>query len=79
MKKTTKKKLKKYRWLGLLIISVPIAMYVYGMANHYFPSPIHAGAGQYFDIATGITIVALVLSGAIIKIMFEKKRKKGKK
>lgn len=69
-----KRKVKKYHWLIILIITIFVAMYVYGMTTHYFPDPVHIGLGQYLDIATGIIIVALLLSGFIIGILFKKKK-----
>lgn len=75
MKKSTKKKLKEYQWICFLVISVVVAMYVYGMAAHYFPEPVHLGAGQYLDIAAGITITGLLLSAVIITVVFKKEKK----
>lgn len=70
-----KRKLKKYQGIIILIIiTVPVTMYIYGMTEVYFPDPIHMGAGQYIDVATGVIIMALLLSGVIITILFKKKR-----
>lgn len=71
-----KRKMKKYHWLIILSITVFITMYVYGMTRAYFPDPIYMGAGQYLDIGTGIVIVGLLLLGAIIAILFKKKKRK---
>lgn len=74
-KKNIKTKLKEYQWVTILIISIFIAMYVYGMVKIYFPDPIHIGVGQYLDIATGVTIVGLLLSGIILTIIFKKNKR----
>ena len=76
MKKSTKRKLKENQWVCYLIISVIAAMYIYGMAGHYFPDPIHLGAGQYVDIAAGVTIIGLLLTAVVITIVFKKRKKK---
>ena len=74
-KRKIKKKIKKYHWAILLIITIFIAMYVYGMTAHYFPEPLHIGFGQYIDIATGITIVSLIFAGVILTIIFKTRKK----
>ena len=74
-RKNIKRKMKKHHWLIVLCITTVIAMYIYGMTKVYFPDPVHIGAGQYLDIATGIIIVSLLFSGFIIAIIFKKKRK----
>lgn len=74
-KKNIKKKLEKYQWGCILTITVLVAMYVYGMTTHYFPNPIHLGAGQYIDIATGVIILAILFSSFIVAIIFKKKKK----
>ncbi|KKN04917.1 hypothetical protein LCGC14_1092570 [marine sediment metagenome] len=76
--KNIKKKMTKYQWVFILIITVFVAMYLYGMTKVYFPDPVHLGAGQYLDLATGIILISLLLSGVIITLIF-KKSKKGKK
>ncbi len=70
--KNTKKKLKKYQWVFTLIITVFVAMYVYGMTTVYFPDPIHLGFGQYLEVSVGIVIIALLLSGVILTFIFKK-------
>jgi len=76
-RKNIKKELKKYQGIIiLLIISVPVTMYIYGMTEVYLPNPIHIGGGQYFDIATGVIVIALLLSGVIIAILFKKEKKR---
>lgn len=77
--KGIKKKLKKYKWVGILTVSIFATMYIYGMAKIYFPDPIHLGAGQYLDIAAGVIILCLLLTGAMIAIIFKKKKKGDKK
>ena len=73
--KNLKRKMKKYKWVIILILTTLAAMYIYGMATVYFPDPIHLGAGQYLDLATGIVIISLILSGFIITILFKQKKK----
>ena len=75
-RKNLKRKVKKYQWIFILIATVFVAMWIYGNAIHYFPAPVHIGFGQYLDIATGIIIVALLFSGAIIAILFKSKKKR---
>lgn len=75
-KRKLKRKIKKYHWIIILAFTVVLAMYIYGMTAHYFPEPLSLGAGQYFDIGKGITIVGLLLAGVILtKIKIKKKRK----
>lgn len=74
--KNIKKKVKKYQWVIILAFGVLIAMWIYGMTEHYFPTPVHIGAGQYLDLATGIIIVSLLFAGIIIGILFKKKKKR---
>jgi len=73
--KNINKKLKSYQWIIILLISIALAMWVYGMAGHYFPDPLHIGFGQYVDIATGITIFGLLLVAIIITIVFKKNKR----
>lgn len=73
----TKKKMKKYHWLIIFIITTFIAMYIYGMTKVYLPDPVHIGLGQYFDLATGVIIIALLFSGFVIGMLFKKKEKRG--
>ena len=79
-KKTTgkklKRKVKKYQWVIILSLTTIAAMYIYGMTKIYLPDPVHLGFGQYLDLATGIAIVALLLSGMFITIIFKKRKKK---
>jgi len=70
-----KKKMKKYKWIFILIISVVIAMYIYGMANHYYPEPVHIGFGHYMDISTGVTIIGLLISAFVLTIIFKEEKK----
>lgn len=72
--KMKKMKIKKYHWAILLVISIFIAMYIYGMTKHYFPEPLHMGFGQYTDIATGIMIIGLLLSGVFLTRIFKKEK-----
>ena len=70
-----KRKIKKFKWVIILILTTLTAMYVYGMTIVYFPEPVHLGAGQYLDLATGIVIVVLLSSGTIITIILKKRKK----
>ena len=74
--KNIKKRLKKYHWLLILCITPITAMYVYGMTKVYLPEPLDIGFGQYLDIATGIIIVSLILSGFIVAVIFKKEKKR---
>lgn len=74
--KNIKKRLKKYHWLIILCITTFTAMYVYGMTKIYLPEPLDIGFGQYLDIATGIIIVSLILSGFIVAVIFKKEKKR---
>ncbi|KKN59615.1 hypothetical protein LCGC14_0540120 [marine sediment metagenome] len=74
LKKTIKKESKKFQWICILAITIIISIYVFGMTKYYIPSPIHIGAGQYLDIATGIIIVALMLTTFIIAMIRKKFR-----
>lgn len=76
MNKNIKRRMKKYHWLIILMVTTITAMYVYGMTKIYFPTPVHIGFGQYLDIGTGIIIVSLILSGAIIAVLFKKRKKR---
>ncbi len=75
-KKQQKKRVKKYQWLIVLIITTVIAMYLYGMTEVYFPDPIPIGFDQYLDIGVGIVIFCLVISGFIVAAIFGKDKKK---
>jgi len=69
------RRMKKYQWLIVLMLTVFAAMYVYGMSNHYFPEPVPLGGGQYIDIATGVIIISLLFAGFVIGILFKKKKR----
>ncbi len=64
------------QWIIITLVTVVATMYLYGMATHYFPTPIHVGGGQYFDIGMGIAIFGLLLCGLLITIMVNKYKKK---
>ena len=74
-----KRKVKKYHWIIILALGTLASMYIYGMTRIYFPTPVPIGWGQYLDIATGIVIIGLLLSGAIIRILFKKDKNKRRK
>lgn len=76
MDNKNKKKVKKYQWLIVLIITTVIAMYLYGMTRVYFPDPIPIGFDQYLDVGVGIVIFCLVISGFIVAAIFGKDKKK---
>ena len=73
-KKKTNPEINIKRWVIVLIITVFITMWIYGMTAHYFPTPIHVGLGQYFDISAGVVIIGLLFSGFIIAIILKKKK-----
>ncbi|KKL15060.1 hypothetical protein LCGC14_2509390 [marine sediment metagenome] len=72
-----KKKVKKYHWLIILVLTTVTSMWIYGMVKIYYPTPIYIGFGQYLDLGTGIVIFTLILVGFVIGILF-KQKKKGK-
>jgi len=73
-KKEIKRKFKKYQWVILLAVTILFSMWIYGMTTHYFPEPISLGGGQYIDIATGVVIIGLLLSGVVLAFIFKKNR-----
>lgn len=74
--KNVKRKVKKYHWLIILITTVFVSMWIYGTTSVYFPDPLYIGFGQYLDLAVGIILMTLFLSGAIISIIFKKEKKR---
>ena len=75
-KENVKKRMKKYHWLIVLCITTVTAMYVYGMTKIYLPDPLYIGFGQYLDLATGVIVISLILSGFVIGAIFKKKKKR---
>lgn len=59
----------------ILGLTVLFTMYLYGMVSIYFPKPIHLGAGQYIDIATGITLIGLFIFGIFLATQFKQKKR----
>lgn len=74
--KNTKRKVKKYHWLIILIVTTVITMWVYGNTKIYLPEPIHIGFGQYLDVGTGIVIFSLIFLGIILGILFKSQKKR---
>lgn len=63
-KRGKKEELSSKDWLHYTIfvtIWVLFVMWLYGMADTYFPDPIHIGFGQYLDIAQGIIILGFTV------------------
>lgn len=60
----------------VFIVILFLIMYVYGMANTYFPDPMYMGSGQYLDISVGITVIGLVIFGLILAVFFKKEMAK---
>ena len=71
-----RRKVKKYHWLIILLITTITSMWIYGMVKIYYPAPIYIGFGQYLDLGTGIVIFTLILSGFMIGILFKQKKKR---
>ncbi|KKL99094.1 hypothetical protein LCGC14_1817810 [marine sediment metagenome] len=71
-----KKKVKKYHWLIILIVTTITSMWIYGMVKVYYPDPLYIGFGQYLDLGTGIIIFSLILSGFVVGIFFNQKKKR---
>ena len=64
------------RWIIITLATVVATMYVYGMTRIYFPTPVHLGGGQYFDLGMGIIVFGILLCGFLITIMVNKFKKK---
>ena len=72
--KSMRRKIRRYHWLIILMITTITSMWIYGMVKIYYPDPIYIGFGQYLDLGTGIVIFTLILAGFIIGILFKKKK-----
>ena len=72
----SKKRTIQLKIIGVFAIIIFLTMYVYGMANVYFPEPVSVGAGQYLDISSGVTVVGLFLVGLLLALFFRKEMKK---
>lgn len=75
-KKKGSQQANKTQWVIITIFTVIATMYIYGMVKIYFPTPIHVGGGQYFDLGIGVVVFGLLLSGFLITIMVNKFKKK---
>lgn len=64
------------RWVIITILTVITTMYIYGMTKIYFPTPIHIGGGQYFDLGMGIIVFGILLCGFLISVIANKLKKK---
>ena len=77
MKKAHRKKISAGIKLFIVFFFILIlVMYVYGMANTYFPNPILIGAGQYLDLSAGIAITGILFFGILLAIFFKKEMRK---
>ena len=76
VEKKVKRKMKKYYWLIGIITTILVSMWIYGTTSVYFPDPLYIGFGQYIDVAVGIILVSLLLSGIIVKSIFKKNKKR---
>jgi len=63
------------QWIIITLVTVVATMWLYGMATHYFPNPVHVGGGQYFDLGMGIVVFGILLCGLLITIMVKKFKK----
>lgn len=75
-KKKTNPEINIKRWVIITIITVVLAMWLYGMTKIYFPTPIHLGGGQYFDLGMGVIVFGVLLCSLLITIIFKKKKVK---
>lgn len=75
-KKKEKRKIKKYHWLFVLLITAFFTMWIYGMTTVYIPTPIDIGFGQYLDVGVGVVIISMVFLGFILGILFRKNKKR---
>ena len=75
-KKETNPEINIKRWVIITLLTVAATMYVYGMTKIYFPTPVHLGGGQYFDLGMGIIVFGILLCGFLITIMANKFKKK---
>jgi len=64
------------RWVIITLFTVVATMWLYGMTKIYFPTPVHMGGGQYFDLGMGIIVFGILLCGFLITIMVNKFKKK---
>jgi len=64
------------RWVIITLFTVVATMWLYGMTKIYFPTPVHVGGGQYFDLGMGIIVFGILLCGFLITIMVNKFKKK---
>lgn len=76
MPKIRKKTTMSIKYIVVFSVIVVLTMYVYGMANIYFPGLISIGAGQYIDVSSGITFIGLLVVGLILSIYFKRELKK---
>lgn len=72
----TKNVSKGIKYFVVFSVIVFLVMYVYGMANTYFPEPINIGRGHYLDISSGIIIVGMLLFGLVLAIFFKREMRK---
>lgn len=75
-KKKTNPEINIKRWVIITLATVFATMYVYGMTKIYFPTPVHLGGGQYFDLGMGIVVFGILLCGLFLTIMVNKFKKK---
>ena len=77
-KKKTNPEVNIKRWIIITLLTVVATMWLYGMTKIYFPTPVHLGGGQYFDVGMGIIVFGILLFGFLITIMVNKFKKKSK-
>lgn len=78
-KKKTNPEINVKRWVIITIITVVVVMWLYGMTRIYYPTPVHLGGGQYFDLGMGIIVFGVLLCGFLISIIKNKLKNKNKK
>ena len=74
-KKKTNPEINIKRWVIITLLTVGATMWLYGMAKIYFPTPVHVGGGQYFDLGTGIIVFGILSCGLLLTITYNKFKK----
>jgi len=59
-------------WILFTISYIFMIMYLSGMAEVYFPDPIHLGFGQYIALAAGVIWGGIAFYSVIMVIIFKK-------
>jgi membrane protein YqaA with SNARE-associated domain len=77
MRKKEKKENKKgLSWVIFTIVYIVFMMWLSGMAKAYFPNLVSPGAGQYFDVSTGIIIIGTSFYFILAAYLYKKNNQK---